>query len=94
MCDTEPNRIADKEENGGKDEHFFISPGDTHEGKDTLAKGKLVDITKDKPVKVTIKVGVPVRDHPKGAQFFLPNDKIQDEKFYGCRLPRDVPMNE
>lgn len=28
-------------------------------------KLKMLDITRDKPVKVAVKVAVPVRDHPK-----------------------------
>lgn len=28
-------------------------------------KGKMIDITRDKPIKVTVRVAVPVRDHPK-----------------------------
>lgn len=30
-----------------------------------LPQRKMVDITRDKPIKVTIRVVVPVRDHPK-----------------------------
>lgn len=28
-------------------------------------KGKMLDITRDKPIKVAVRVVVPVRDHPK-----------------------------
>lgn len=28
-------------------------------------KSKMIDITRDKPIKITVRVAVPVRDHPK-----------------------------
>lgn len=28
-------------------------------------KSKMIDITRDKPIKVSVRVAVPVRDHPK-----------------------------
>lgn len=36
-----------------------------------LPQRKMVDITRDKPIKVTIRVVVPVRDHPKVRYFLL-----------------------
>lgn len=31
----------------------------------THEKIRMIDITRDKPIKVTVRVSVPVRDHPK-----------------------------
>lgn len=28
-------------------------------------KSKMIDITRDKPIKIAVRVAVPVRDHPK-----------------------------
>lgn len=28
-------------------------------------KSKMIDITRDKPIKICVRVAVPVRDHPK-----------------------------
>lgn len=33
-------------------------------------KSKMLDITRDKPIKVAVRVAVPVRDHPKVINFF------------------------
>ncbi|RZF43241.1 hypothetical protein LSTR_LSTR014583 [Laodelphax striatellus] len=35
------------------------------DGRSRVEPRKMVDITRDKPIKVTIRVVVPVRDHPK-----------------------------
>lgn len=34
-------------------------------------KSKMLDITRDRPVKVAVKVAVPVRDHPKVNKLIL-----------------------
>lgn len=31
----------------------------------------MLDITRDKPIKVAVRVAVPVRDHPKVINFFF-----------------------
>lgn len=47
-------------------------------------KLKMLDITRDKPVKVSVKVAVPVRDHPKVSQ--IP-DIIRLMVITFCHLP-------
>jgi hypothetical protein len=32
-------------------------------------KSKMIDITRDKPIKIAVRVAVPVRDHPKVNSF-------------------------
>lgn len=41
-------------------------------------KSKMIDITRDKPIKIAVRVAVPVRDHPKvrKAHLFRAGDKI------------------
>lgn len=34
-------------------------------GLNSIEKSKMLDITRDKPIKVAVRVAVPVRDHPK-----------------------------
>lgn len=34
-------------------------------GLNKIQKTKMLDITRDKPIKIVVRVGVPVRDHPK-----------------------------
>jgi hypothetical protein len=40
-------------------------------GGDGVEQRRMVDITRDKPIKVTVRVVVPVRDHPKVSQQWL-----------------------
>jgi len=41
-------------------------------------KSKMIDITRDKPIKIAVRVAVPVRDHPKVGRniFGLSSDMI------------------
>ena len=50
-----------------KKEFVYFSPfSDVRNGRaPDMGPRRMVDITRDKPIKVTIRVVVPVRDHPK-----------------------------
>lgn len=45
------------------------------DGRTRAEPRKMVDITRDKPIKVTIRVVVPVRDHPKVSKFNIQYNK-------------------
>lgn len=40
-------------------------------GGDGVEQRRMVDITRDKPIKVTVRVVVPVRDHPKVSEHWV-----------------------
>ncbi|TMW49393.1 hypothetical protein DOY81_005537 [Sarcophaga bullata] len=46
-----------------------MDPPEEQRSPKNLEKSKMLDITRDRPVKVAVKVAVPVRDHPKASLF-------------------------
>lgn len=79
---------------------IFFFPGENHVEKNNSTTARresehrrMVDITRDKPVKVTVRVVVPVRDHPKVGLPSFPNhpvDHLVDDRNLACP---DVSIN-
>ena len=52
-------------------------------------KSKMLDITRDKPIKVAVRVAVPVRDHPK-VQFSIKSCYLMCSHFYANQQKKVV----